>query len=235
MVEVYFYTTPTGATLTLTLDQGGAVLPGVPMTAHGRPDAQRVALPAGTGQQGATLDVTAVHPDPALVYPVFHGRGVLTPSTTGEATYQFDDVHLVALPAVPVTPPDPPGLPEPPNPNDPFDTILWVYNQGSFNLATTRGCGEFVEACALTLFTYTSPAWGHVRKTPGQVQWNGHAVDAIHALAGDYTGIWDIITNSQVPGAAPAFNFAGPADPMLWYPGNLAAPPPASRRKAAHR
>lgn len=226
MSDLYFYTTPIGAALSLTLDHGGAVLPGVPGTANGRDDAQRVTLPAGTGQQGATLEVSAESTDPAFVYPAFNGRGILEPGAGGAAArFVFDDIRLEPLPAAPPVDPSEPDVPAPPNPNDPHDVVLWVYSTGAFDLTRESGCGAFVEACALTLYTYTSLMWGHVLKFPGQVQVNGHAIDAIHCLAGEFAGIWDIIVGNSAPGATPAFNYTGPADPPIWYPGNQAAPP----------
>ena len=59
------------ARLTLTLDAGGAVLLGVPCSANGRDDAQRVTLPADTPTQGGLLEVSADGFTP------FAGRGIV--------------------------------------------------------------------------------------------------------------------------------------------------------------
>jgi hypothetical protein len=81
-------------------------------------------------------------------------------------------------------------------------------------------CGAFTEAACAALHTEQSAAWGHIKKTPPQNLWNGHAVDAIQ-LAGGVNcapaGIYDIIHDSLAPTASPAFNHKGPADLSLWY------------------
>ena len=59
--------------------------------------------------------------------------------------------------------------------------------------------------------------WGHILKTPGQNQYNGHAVDALMCLAGPDNGIWDIVHDSVSPNASPQYIYKGPADPNLWY------------------
>ena len=125
-----------------------------------------------------------------------------------------DDFYLMDAAVVP-EPPDP-TVP-PPDPENPQGIINWVYSSGKFDLSTHDGCGQFTEACATELHEWNNTMWGHIRKTPPQNMYNGHAVDAIQCLAGPFYGIWDIIHDSISPNATPAFNNKGPADPTLWY------------------
>lgn len=53
--------------------------------------------------------------------------------------------------------------------------IIGLYNPSVHNLTTVRGAGEWVEYVVSQL----GPEWGHITKSGGQNQWNGHAVDAI--------------------------------------------------------
>lgn len=219
-----FYTTPATALVRLTLDVGGAVYYSQgPTTANGRDDAHLFDLPDNTPDQGSLLHVEAEG-----YYP-FDGRGILVPD--GDmAAFEFDDIHLQ-----PVVLPTLPDHPTPPNPADPLSVIQWVYDGGTgvtFDLLTKGSCGQFTEACALALFRDTKITWGHLLKVPGQNQWNGHAVDAIHQVAvGDHVGVWDIIQNSESPEARPVFNYAGPDDETMW-----AAPiPPATYTASSRR
>lgn len=84
--------------------------------------------------------------------------------------------------------------------------IVGFYDPSLHNLTTVRGAGEWVEYVVNQL----GPEWGHVTKTSGQNQWNGHAVDAImyHSPTPLYNGksyqVVDIINdapNSNEPNA----------------------------------
>lgn len=208
--ELFFYTTPPAAAVTLTLDSGATLQGSDPMTANGRSDAHLVTLPPNTPGQGAALRI-----DGGGAYVPLTARGLLVPSSKGEAKFQFDDAHLAPMPGANTGG----GGSEPaPMPADPWGIIQWVYANGSYDLRTKQGCGEFTEACALALYQNLLPLWGHVKKNPGQNQWDGHAVDAVHCLAGYDTGIWDIIFSSESPEAHPVYNYAGPADPLIWIP-----------------
>lgn len=201
------YTTPAEAAVRLTLD-AGAVIDGVPTMAHGRDDAHALELPAQT-TGGAALEITAPDKTPFTV------RGLMIPPTapSTEAHFQLDDVHLADVPAAPA-PPDP--MPTPPA-TDPEGIIHEVYATGLYNLGTHEGCGEFTEACCTALHERDSSMWGHIKKNPGQNQYNGHAVDAVMLLAGEGCGIFDIVLDSVSPNAAPAYNYKGEPEPELWY------------------
>lgn len=85
-----------------------------------------------------------------------------------------------------------------------FSTILEVEAATDFDLSTKVGCGRFTEACAVSLHT-RDPRWGHLRKNPGQINYNGHAVDAVLYLddvPGQSQAI-DIIVKAEVSGAYP--------------------------------
>lgn len=155
---------------------------------------------------GAQLNLDAEGKVPLQV------RGVLTYAET-RAFLQCDDFVLVDLPA----PPEPPTPPTP-NPSTPLEVINAVYATGQFNLATKPGCGTFTEECCRQLAAAFGSQWGHVAKSPGQNQYNNHAVDALYALYGSDAGVWDIITSSVSTSAKPAFNDAGPGNPEEWRP-----------------
>lgn len=208
MPNLFIYTTPDEATVTLTLDSGELITGSPPMTANGRDDAHRLQIPPNT-TGGALLEVTAADQVPFTV------RGLMIPPTGPgtEAHFQLDDVHLADLPP-------PPALPPKPNPNlDPFAIIQAIYEQGTYDLSTKQGCGEYTEACCLNLFMQQSRLWAHIRKEPAQNQWQGHAVDAIQLFVTAGTtgpGIYDIILDTESPNAQPAWSYRGPADPNLW-------------------
>lgn len=140
-------------------------------------------------------------------------RGRLTYADDARAFLECDDFTLVDLPA----PPDPP-VPPPVTGSTPLEVINGVYATGAYNLATKTGCGQFTEEVARQLATAFGPMWGHVAKAAGQNQYNAHAVDAVHSLAGNDHGIWDIITSSVSTSARPAFNRAGDSNPEIWRP-----------------
>ena len=178
------------------------------MTANGRNDAHKVQLPAGTPSQGAVLQITCSG------YHEFSNRGLIIPSETGEATFRIDDVDLIVVDSPPV-PPDPNPAPGPAT--DPQGIIAEVYQTGQFNLATHDGCGLFTEECCKQLHNRNNQMWGHIKKNPGQNQYNGHAVDALMLLAGEGNGIWDIIHDSVSPNATPQYIYKGEPEPDLWY------------------
>jgi hypothetical protein len=202
--ELYIYTTPPDTTVSLKLDLGEWLI-GVPGTYNGRADGHQFQIPPGTTPQGALL--TIAHDG----YLTFENRGYLVPDEQGEAFWNCNDVHLVEVPTTP--PPQPP-----PVGSTPLEIINGVYASGSYNLATKPGCGTFTEEVARQLAAAFGPMWGHVAKTPGQNQYNAHAVDAVHSLAGTDHGIWDIITSSVSSSAKPAFNRAGDSEPEIWRP-----------------
>jgi hypothetical protein len=193
----------------LTTD-GGIVRTGIPYTdpETGR-IGQSMAFPEDTpDQNGAVLELTC----PGYLDMRVRGFFVLDPDTS-IARLQVDDYTLTPIPEPPPEEPTDPNL-------NPIDVIHYVYNSGSYDLETKEGCGQFTEACCTELHTKMHKGWGHVKKNPGQNQYNGHAVDAIMLLVasgGTAPGIYDIILSTESPDAAPAFNYAGPVDSNLWY------------------
>lgn len=204
--ELYIYTTPSGSTVVLRLDSG-EVISGVPCSANNRHDAHRCTLPANLSAQGAVLEVSCDG------YVTFANRGVILPAEDEPALFMLDDVHLTDAPTAPA-----PG-PEPPPESDPLTLIQAVYATGEHDLSTKEGCGRFTEACCTSLHDHNSEAWMHDKRTPPQNNYNGHAVDAIQCIAGQYYGMWDIIHSSVSPDASPCFNLAGPPNPgNAFYP-----------------
>lgn len=145
-------------------------------------------------------------------------RGILTYADEQYAYMQLDDFTLPVSTSpspTPIPPPDTGG----PATNSPSDIIAWVFSNGGHDLSTHDGCGEFTEECCDELHERNSELWGHIRKNPGQNQYNTHAVDAVQCLGGPEYGIWDIIHDSVSPNATWAYNNKGPADPNLFcYP-----------------
>lgn len=94
-----------------------------------------------------------------------------------------------------------------PVPND-LPIVEQVFNRGRYDLTTAEGCGTFVEACAIAL-NAKDPRWGHLRKRPGQKQWNGHAHDGCLYL-------------SDTPGQSQFVDFIvgaeGPNPSLGWNP-----------------
>lgn len=208
MPELYFYTTPPTSTVRLTFDTGVAIT-GVPGTYNGRSDGHKLAVPTGTTVQGSALHVEATG------YQSVDYRGIYQPNADPAAPSSFllDDLHLLPTPQ-----PQPEPEPEPiPPATTPEAIINEVYATGKYNLATHSGCGEFTEACCTELHRRHSTMWGHIRKTEGQNQYDGHAVDALMLLAGEGNGIWDIIHDSVSPSAKPQYVYKGEPDPDLWY------------------
>jgi hypothetical protein len=225
--EFYFYTTPIGSELELRTDAQGSYVAN-PHTDN-RPDGQVIILPQDLETQGANLVINSEG------YEEFSVRGILKPSLVcphcatvleTQAFFWLDDVHLKEKESAP--PPTP--IPPPTTSNRPEDIINEVYATGKFNLYTKEGCGLFTEACCVELHNRNNNMWGHVKKNPGQNQFNGHAVDAVMCLAGEENGIWDIIVSSESSSAHPAYNRAGDIKPELWYYPAAPYVPPTRRR-----
>ncbi len=69
-------------------------------------------------------------------------------------------------------------------PND-FAIVEQVYNSGHYDLTTKIGTGgQFLEPVAMALHAH-NPKYGHLKKRPGQNQWNGHGVDNVLYLSDD--------------------------------------------------
>ena len=172
-------------------------------------------------QAGAQLNLDAEGKVPIQL------RGVLAYATPTRAYLLCDDFQMVDLPA----PPEPP-VPPPISGSTPLEIINAVYATGQYNLATKPGCGTFTEECCRQLATAFGSMWGHVAKSPGQNQYNNHAVDALYALYGPDVGVWDIITSSVSSSAKPAFNDAGEGEPEEWRPpAPLPVQPVTTRRR----
>jgi len=210
MSELFIYSTPPQAVVTMTLDNGG-VIRGEACTAHERTDAHRLIIPPGTSSQGALLKVACDGQES------FEGRGVLVTSASADAQFMLDDVHLVKVAPPPPPPPPPQVRPTPgPRSTNPTDIINGIFASGAHSLATKEGCGKFTEACCAALHE-VDPNWGHIRKSGAQNQFNGHAVDAIQLRSGEGSGIYDIIVSSESPDAKPAFNRVGDPNLQLWF------------------
>lgn len=128
------------------------------------------------------------------------------------AAFAIDDFTLPLVPSTPVDPPIGDKSPE--------EIIQAVYNTGLYNITTHDGCGQFTEACCTALHEQHSSSWGHIRKNPGQEQYNRHAIDAImllNAMPDCDRGIYDIIIQSQAPDAHPGFFFVSGPNATLWY------------------
>jgi hypothetical protein len=131
-----------------------------------------------------------------------------------------DDYTLSAEPVAPAPGPTPP----PTTGGTPLEIINRVFTTTNPNLATVAGCGKFTEDCCDALHVEHSPMWGHIAKTEGQTQANGHAIDALMLLAnvsnasgGTTAGIYDIIFSSASFEAKPVFNYVEPPKYELWY------------------
>src|SRR4030095_9641737 len=197
---LYLYVTPANSLIQLTADNGVSVL-GIPTTHEGRQDAQALEIPFDTSGMGSLLRIT--HEG----YASFEGRAILS-TDDGMAFIQIDDFHLVQLATSPISPI---------YSGSPKEIIKQVFNNTNPDLSSHDGCGKFTEDCCTALHDNNNQMWGHIRKNPGQNQYNGHAVDAVQCLVGNENGIWDIIHDSVSPNASPAFIYKGPADPTLWY------------------
>ncbi len=85
--------------------------------------------------------------------------------------------------------------------------IQGVYAAGSYNLATHDGCGQFIEASCLALHA-ADARWGHLKKNPGQTQYNGHSHDGCLYLSdtpGQSVHV-DMIASAEAPNASVYWN-----------------------------
>jgi hypothetical protein len=203
--ELYIFTTPPDSTVTLALDSGEQ-LTAYPVPGHdNRQDGHVVPIPMERqDSQGGALTVT--HDG----YIRFDTRGIVVPSSTATAHFELDDIHLVPEPVPEVPPPPTTG-------EDPWGIINQVYASGLYDLSTKNGCGLFTEECCTQLHNRNSQAWGHIKKTGAQNQFNSHAVDALSCIAGPEYGVWDIVYSSASPAAKPVYNHAGDPNPEEWY------------------
>ena len=218
-----FYPDPPNAPITVTPDAGGSYTSVPYIYTDGR-QGQVAYLADNTPEnQGALLAIAAV---PGYEADEMRGFLRLYPDTM-TARLEVDDKKLKPADAEPV--PLPPG-------SSPLDIINAVYAQTQPQLWTHEGCGKFTEDCCAALHSQHSAYWGHIRKNPGQNQFNGHAVDAVQLalnVPGCNAGVYDIIYSSVSAEAKPAFNFAGPPEYDLWfYPAaeNGEFPPAAAGR-----
>jgi hypothetical protein len=213
MARFVVYPTPLDAEVKLSPDSGGTIILSPYTDPNGRPGQVGEVADSTPSGHGATLNLEAPG------YESLRLRGFLV-HDLATARLQVDDYTLTATPQAP---PDP-GPTPPSGPRTPLQIIEGVYATGQFNLATHDGCGEFTEACCTALHEENSTMWGHIQKNPGQNQYNGHAVDAVMALAnvpGASAGIYDIIYSSASPEAKPVFNWVEPPNYDLWfYPAN---------------
>lgn len=203
--QFWIYTTPPNAIVQLIADNGVSVL-GIPTPHEGRNDAQCIEVPFDTSGMGCALHISFDG------YQSFEGRALLI-ADDGMAYLNMDDFHLNPI-AVnpPTTSPKPPSYS-----GSPEEIINQVYLKTDADLSSHDGCGKFTEDACTALHDSLSQWWGHIRKNPGQNQYNSHAVDAIMLATGEGAGIYDIIHDSVSPNASPAYNWKGPPDLNLWY------------------
>lgn len=204
--EFVFYPDPPSAQITVTPDSGGAYT-SVPYTyTDGRQGQCAYIADTTPENQGALLTIAADGFAPVEM------RGFLRLyAEPMAARLEVDDYKLQPSAAPGPTPPPVVGG------NTPLEIINNVYATGQYNLRTHDGCGLFTEACCTSIHVSLDDNCGHIKKTGAQNQFNGHAVDAIQFRAGEYYGVWDIITSSVSADAKPAFNGPGDADPTLWF------------------
>ena len=213
--ELFIYTAPPAAAVTLTLDDGTVITGSGPMSANGRSDAHLIQIPARiTTGLGWVLEVSHAQSI------TFRSRGLLVPSASGPAQFVLDEVRLPPAPEPAAPAPRPTSPPILPSTASPFDIIKAVQANGRFDLQTKEGCGQFTEAACQALHDTHSSQWGHIRKFGAQNQFNGHAVDAIMLLkkTGDTdAGIYDIVFDSEGSQAKPAWSFKGEPNPSIWF------------------
>ena len=213
------YPTPLDAHAKLTPD-GQPAITAVPYTdPAGRPGQVAYVPDVVTSGHGAELTLDAPGYLSTRVRG-FLGLYPIHPNGNYVARLEVDDYMLTAAPQAP---PDG-GTPPPSGPRTPVQIMDEVYRTTNPNLATVEGCGKYTEDCCDALHAEHSEMWGHIRKNPGQNQYQGHAVDAIMLLtnvssqAGNVqAGIYDIIFSSASFEAKPVFNFVEPPHYELWY------------------
>lgn len=62
---------------------------------------------------------------------------------------------------------------------------FWNSFHNKFNLSTNEGCGQYTEAWVKYAQNHGYNLVGHLKKNPGQTQYNGHANDAFLYANGD--------------------------------------------------
>lgn len=214
MSKFQFYPEPLDVNSTLHTDDGFTGTGAQNTDSAGRAGQIIHIMDGHPSQHGAELTLTKSG------YSDLRVRGFLV--IDGEtARLQVDDYRLTEVPTAPPTTPEPPTTGGEANPNaNPLDIINYVYNSTHPNLSTASGCGMFTEDVCTELHNGMHPAWGHIKKNPGQNQFNGHAVDAVMLLVpsgGTAPGIYDIIQSSAAPDARPVFNYVEPPVNDIWY------------------
>jgi hypothetical protein len=105
-----------------------------------------------------------------------------------------------------------------------------VYAAGSFDLRTREGCGTLVEAACVELHR-ADPRWGHLKKHPGQTQYNGHSHDGTLYLSdtpGQSVHV-DFIAGAEGPNPSITWNPDVPRySKSDWYAPEVTPPPPSS-------
>ena len=214
MSQFMFYPNPLSSRCTLKTDDG--------FTGQG----QQATDP--NGRQGQVINIISGHPSGHGAELLLEANGFNTLRVRGflvidgnTARLQVDDYTLTEVAAPPVEPPPTEPGEEGPDPYaNPLDIINYVFNSTNPNLASGAGCGLFIEDACEALHTMMHPAWGHIKKNPGQNQFNGHAVDAIMLVVPSGStapGIYDISQDSASPNAKVVFNYVEPPNPDLWY------------------
>jgi len=209
-MKYFVFPTPENAECKLQHDSGWSATAVHDTDSQGRAG-KSFTIPSNTpDRNGAELTVSA---DKKVTVNL---RGVLAFEANDRAYLLCDDFRLQDEKVCPDVPPPPSDE----WPTHPLGILQKVQTDNNFNLASPIGCGMFTEAGCKALHEHHHPSWGHIRKNPGQNQFNGHAVDAIQLLVNTMdtsAGIYDIITNSESQDAEVAFNFSGPPNPELWY------------------
>lgn len=121
------------------------------------------------------------------------------------------------------------GVPDTSIPNK-LDVVNAVYGDGRrWNLTTDEGGGLFTDAVVKEL----GEEWGHIRKSPGVTQYNGHAVDAIMYKSptplrnGKKGQVVDIIASHGSVDARPAWlPVCDPVDTTDWFRPGVSSPNP---------
>jgi hypothetical protein len=201
------YPRPEGTNNVVTSDDGftGTMMPNTDPSS-GRAG-QVITIPDSVvSEHGCTIETTKEG------YLPRRNRGFLLLREDGIARFQLDDWELDPVPSAP-----PPGGGGTPSGSTPKEVIDSVYATGKYSLLTKESCGLFVEECTTIIHETIVETAGHIRKEPGQNQFNGHAVDAFMILSGEWNGIWDIIVSSASSDAKPAWNRAGDIEPEKWY------------------
>jgi len=78
----------------------------------------------------------------------------------------------------------------------------WVLGKGdAYDSTASDGRGEFTEQCANSMHDLDA-RWGHIKKNPGQLQYNKHSVDSVIFLNDDHVTaeIFSIVSTPTVKG-----------------------------------